>query len=147
MSVDCVFSEVNGWVLVVHSKNPPSVEEWAALLEFYKTSPLALKGVLVYTEGGALSAFQRKQLRDVFTTGGRELPATAILTDSTLVRLGITAFGLFIRGKIRAFELHNPAEALRYLGVPAHEYAVILREVRGLARQINARTPISYHVG
>jgi hypothetical protein len=142
--MDCAFGELDGWVLVVHTEKPPSTTEWSALLSFYQKNLGGIRGILVFTAGGAISAFQRKQLRDVFGLDGRHLPRTAILTESALARLGIAAFNLFISNKIRGFSYQEIIAAMEYLSVPVSSRQPLLGKLEELTSMIGTRTPNYY---
>jgi hypothetical protein len=104
----------NVW-LFVHTKENPSDEEWAALMDRY-AAPETNQHVrtLVYSEGGAPNALQRARLKQL--QGGVAVPI-AVLTSSQLVRAAVTAIGWF-NDRVRTFSPHEMEEALTFLEIP-----------------------------
>jgi hypothetical protein len=144
MPTNCTFGRFDDFALVVHNATAPTTAEWDALIEYYKSFQPQIKGILVTTQGGSPSAVQRKQLRELFDPEKTPLPPTAILTNSALARVTITAFNLYFNNKMKAIDPSFPAEALLYLKIPKPLYAAVLQKLGELALSIGVQPLPSY---
>jgi hypothetical protein len=126
-------------LLLAQTKAPPSPGEWGSLLAGMRKP---YRGALVYTEGGAPSALQRKQLRDTVFRDG-DIPPSAILTDSTVVRAAMTALNLFLGGRIKAFPYEEIEAGLRYIGAPEAQWPSLKQALAELRREIGLERPTS----
>lgn len=76
---------------------------------------------LVHTEGGSPSALQRKQLREFVERHGAM--RGAILTESVIARMAITAINLFSKGLSTPFAPSAIDDALVHLQTPKKDWA------------------------
>ncbi len=106
--VDSFLVEVFGAEAVVDT-------EWGKLVAEIAQRRDRLRGVLVVTAGGTPSVSQRAELTGALQ--GSSVPA-AILNDSRLVRIALTAINYFVRGQARQFSPDQLDAALLYLMVP-----------------------------
>ncbi len=107
-----------GLIILVHGADPPTDLEWALYVrEFLKHNPRGLRN-LVYTDGGAPSGAQRKQVNDFLK--GQPSPAV-VVTGSYMVR-----------GVVNALKLDfNPAGARLRAGGGCRRHALSRRPRRG----------------
>lgn len=120
-------------LLMVHSAEAPSEQEWDAMLaQLQKQFPAR---VLVFTDGGGPTTLQRGRLNDALV--GKPVKA-AIVTSSQIVRGIVTALAWFNPG-IKAFSPVRAPAALDYLGVPVEQRAALMRQVPRLAKELDAR--------
>ncbi|MCK6589854.1 MAG: hypothetical protein L6Q76_19960 [Polyangiaceae bacterium] len=118
------YDSINSFVVVVHTKAPPTDEEWNEYIEFNRANGVE-RGIvtryLVVTEGGAPTARQRKLLHDALSPLLEQYPnviRSAIVTPSTFVRGVANAMGL-VNPIIRGFSPNEMQKAYAYLGVPS----------------------------
>jgi hypothetical protein len=108
-------------VVLVHGNAPPTDAEWAEYLRVYQDANLLQRGCsIVFTEGGAPTADQRRSLQRY--TEKAPFP-TAVLTSHALVRIVISGVSWFNPG-IRAFGPADIAPALLFLKSVATEASV-----------------------
>jgi hypothetical protein len=125
-----------GLIIVVHPRTAPSDQEWDAYLtEYVKYDPEKLL-TLVFTDGGAPSAGQRKAVNDMLQ--GRTTRA-AVVTKSPLVRGVVSALGWF-NPKIKSFPPSNIDGAMRYLGLQSSEFAQVRIQLRLLREKFGTTT-------
>jgi hypothetical protein len=109
---------VGDFVVEVCGEGEISRAEWGALLADLGRNRARLRGVLVETKGGAPTASQREELRVVLEQGTPLL--AAILTDSKVARLALTALNYFLtqEARPRPFAPQDLDDALEYLQMP-----------------------------
>jgi hypothetical protein len=115
---------------LVHSKDNPTDEEWAAYLVDARTWRDKIDGFLVVTEGGGPNSLQRGEMNDALEAekrGGK----TAVVTLSRIARGIVTALSWFNPG-IKAFSTINVPAALDYLNVPKSDQDNLLAELKRL---------------
>lgn len=129
----------NVW-LFVHTKESPSDEEWAALIDGYAASDTNHHvRTLVYSEGGAPNALQRARLKQ--RQGGVAVPI-AVLTPSSFVRAAVTAIGWF-NDRVRTFSPHEIEEALTFLEIPLGKRERLRIEMAELQQEVLMSGPVS----
>jgi hypothetical protein len=111
----------------------PTEQDHRDSIQFFRNLDFARVKILAITEGGAPSTVQRKDFNDALK--GRQIPL-ALVTDSTLVRGAVTAYGWFNKN-IRPFPRANLEDALAYLGVPEAKYEKHIRAVAALREEVN----------
>lgn len=118
------YDSINSFVVVVHTKAPPTDEEWDEYIEFNRANGVE-RGVitryLVVTEGGAPTAAQRKLFHDAVTPLLQKYPnvlRTAVVTPSTFVRGVMSALSL-VNPIFRGFSPNEINDAYEYLSVPS----------------------------
>jgi hypothetical protein len=122
------YARVEGVFIVVHSRTPPTDEEWNASLH---DIPHAEPGrpwvpVLVRAETGP-NVMQRARLN--LAMRGRRI-RTACLSDSEFVRGIIMALQWMGAQDTRGFELTAVDDALEHLGVPPEHRPAVLEALR-----------------
>jgi hypothetical protein len=117
-----VFAIIGQYTVAVHTRKPPSDEEWAEYLTAH--APLIEKGVsmrvLIVTEGGAPTAVQRMKMNEMVAEWIKVNPdcvRSAIITSSAFVRGVVTAISWF-RPIARAFSHDHMDQAFSYLEIP-----------------------------
>lgn len=124
-----VFATLGQVTVALHTKNPPSDEEWEEYLnahQRYFERGMSMR-FLILTEGGAPTATQRMRMNEVVADWMRKNPdcvRTAIITHSSFVRGVVTAIGWF-RPIARAFAPDHIQQALAYLDVPESQMVEI----------------------
>jgi hypothetical protein len=117
----------------VHTIQPPSQEEWDAMLKDLSAHQATL--AVVHTEGGSPSAFQRKQLRDISEQIG--LTRSVVLTSSAVARAVVTTFNLFSKGFASAFSPKQIDNALTYLEIAPNQWPAIKKEIVSRKRELS----------
>lgn len=120
--------------LVMHTKDNPTDEEWAAYLEFTKKNLQNLKRNLILTEGGGPNTMQRGTLNDLLEAQDFK-PKISIVTLSRLVRGIVTALSWF-NPNIKAFSTIQIPAALEYLDIPKPEHETVTKEIRSLRQKL-----------
>jgi hypothetical protein len=119
MAQNMYFRFIGRIFLAIHTHQAPSDAEWGAALA--EMGPfLAASGrqcTLVFTDGGAPSAAQRKNLREVL--GGRDL-LIAVLSGALLPRFVNASIALFNKS-IRSFSPDEFPQARDYLRLDGSE--------------------------
>jgi hypothetical protein len=133
MSKNMIGRLVGNFYVGVHTKHPPDQNEWE--LMFSDMGQGKPRGALFHTDGGAPSAFQRKQLRDFVVTYPHPLKG-AILTDSVIARMAITAINLFTKGLSTPFAPYEIDAALTHLGVPKELWPEMKRVLAELKKEL-----------
>jgi hypothetical protein len=101
------------FVVVAHGSLAPSVAEWNALLDTYRSLPsLSDARALVFTEGGAPNAAQRADLRAVF--GSIDMPI-AVITDSIIARAAGMAIS-WLNPSLRMFPPRDLDRGFEHIG-------------------------------
>ncbi|EDM79236.1 hypothetical protein PPSIR1_03828 [Plesiocystis pacifica SIR-1] len=111
-------------VVIVHTDEPPSDEDWDAHLELLVSLAGAVDRVLVYTGGAGPSVAQRRRTNEAFVRAGGT-GVSAILTPSRMVRGIVKAFSWAMQGQMRAFAPSEFRRAVDFLGVPADDIAPV----------------------
>lgn len=115
-------------VIMVHSKANPLDTELCAYFDELRTKDVSSIRVLVFTDGGGLSASQRKELNEVLN--GRQ-QMCAVISNDNLVRGVVTALSWFNRG-IKSFPTNATKDAFTYLRIPEREHEKVWIEIRAL---------------
>jgi hypothetical protein len=133
---EMVQSFVGDLMILVHTSRPPSTDEWATYISTISKLDPAKFQTLVFTDGGAPSSTQRKEVTEAL--GGRASRG-AIVSASMLVRGVVTALSWF-NPLIRAFSPDEVADALQYLCVPRDEEPRVWAEVQRLREQLGGES-------
>jgi hypothetical protein len=136
MSKNYAFQISDRFMIAVHNTLNAPTPDWNNYIEAILLSPVVVAGFLVYTEGGAPSAIQRKQLRDALIQRGNHTQPAGILTESIIARTAITALNLFLGGTVKAVPPHNIDEALTYIKAPPELWPQLKKTLDELKREI-----------
>jgi hypothetical protein len=121
-----------GLMLLVHTDRPPTDAEWEPYYdELIKHDPDQLRS-LAFTDGGAPSGAQRKQVNDFLK--GRASRA-AVVSPSTMVRGVVTALSWF-NSQMKVYSPKEVDAALQYLGVSADELPLVRVEIQLLRKKL-----------
>ena len=101
-------------MIVVHTGQAPSDEEWTRYVAAVERMDPEKLRTIVFTDGGAPNLEQREAINRAL--GGKTSPG-AVVSNSMLVRGAVTALSWF-NPKIKAFSPSGTAAAFAYLGVP-----------------------------
>ena len=82
---------VDSTILVYHTKEKPSDDEWEVFVEAIRTARPGMNTLVVAPDGGGPNAPQRKRMAQAFAAQVERIPA-AVLLNSLLQRGLITAF-------------------------------------------------------
>jgi hypothetical protein len=132
MSRNFVWRIVGNVHVDVMTKEAPTFTEWEEMTAEFQQQSSQIRALLVYTEGGAPNAIQRKRLRDTQT----QMPKAALLTNSIVARMAMTAVNLFFKDTFRAFTPQEIDEALRYLAIPPADWPEIKKALGELREQL-----------
>jgi hypothetical protein len=132
---------VDDFMVEVVSDGEIGKADWRLFLSDLAGGRARLKGVLVLTKGGVPSAPQRAELRAVLEKGSP--PLAAILTDSQLVRMALTALNYFLEReeRPRPFAPHQLDDALEYLRMPPALWPECRNAIEEMQRELGALTP------
>jgi hypothetical protein len=126
-----------GLMILVHSRGSPSDQEWDGYLaEMTKHDPEKLL-TLVFTDGGAPSAGQRKVVND-FLEG--RTSRCAVITKSPIGRGVVSALSWF-NPKIKAFPPNAIDDAMRYLGLQTVQFPAVRHQLKVLRDRFGT-TPV-----
>jgi hypothetical protein len=90
---------------------------------------------------GGLNSKQRGRIADFWKKAGRKPPPTALLTDSAVARHVATAITWLLGAPLKAFETHEVAQAVSYLGAKATS-AEISRTLNSLHAALEAKSKL-----
>ena len=121
-------------MILVHTAHAPNETEWKEYIEAVRASDLDKLKTLVFTDGGAPNAAQRKSVNEVLD--GKTSPG-AIVSHSMLVRGVVSALSWF-NPKIKAFSPENTDAAFRYLGLPDEQAPAVWTVVHRLREKLGA---------
>jgi hypothetical protein len=120
-----MFPRVVGRIFIaIHTKTPPSDQEWDHSLRLINDD-IANACTIVFTDGGAPNAAQRKRLSE--SPRGRS--PVAVLSDSLIPRFVNASIALFNKS-IRSYTSKDFEEACQYLNFTAEEKAQVLNVLR-----------------
>lgn len=122
-----------GLLLLAHTNRPPNDTEWGwYIAELAKHDPRQLRS-LTFTDGGAPSGAQRKQVND-YLAGQASL--CAVISSSTMVRGVVSALGWF-NSQIKVYAPRDLDAALRHLEVTSDEAPLVRREIQLLRTRLD----------
>jgi hypothetical protein len=132
---------VNGVVLLAQTGEHPSPDDWEEVVRIIRsTHGLKPKAVIISSEGGAPTAVQRQELRDVLSrieTSVERMPKMVLLTDSNAALFAVSTLRLFLRHYPVPYKPADWPRAAMYLGLSPDEmsfYVAKLRELRSTIR-------------
>jgi hypothetical protein len=114
--------------VVVYGAEDPSDGEWRGYLDLVERHGIRRTMQLIYTEGGAPTAAQRRALNQLIA--GHTVPV-AVISARAGVRWTVTVLSWFNR-RIRAFPPVGFRDALAYLEIPVSRTGLIAREIHEL---------------
>jgi hypothetical protein len=125
-----------GLMILVHTSRPPSDAEWETYFaQASKQDPRRLKN-LVFTDGGAPSSAQRKQVNDWLA--GQPTRA-CVITASPLARGAVKALSWF-NPQLTALAPDKLEAAFEYLGVRPEDRAHVRTEIKLLRVKLGSET-------
>lgn len=132
------FAAVDDLLVLCHSHAHPSDSEWDTWLETERQRKH--RALLVVTQGGAPNARQRARVAEVLGEMAGPNPPVALVTDSGLNRLLMSAFTWLLghHHRMKAFAPNAVSEAVEWTGAkapPERVNAVIERLQTSLARR------------
>ncbi len=110
--------------VVVHGSTAPTDAEWQSYVDDLVAWVPGLIGCLIFSEGGAPGAGQRRLVRDRLAPLGRLDARYAVLSNSLLVRGVVNALSLF-SSHIRSFPLEAINDAVTHIGGALHSEALL----------------------
>jgi hypothetical protein len=125
--------------LVLHSEQPPSVHEWDAMLKGLEADILGgrIKGVFVYTVGGAPSPTQRKGLTELYNRCPKP-PQVAVVSPKMAIRAVVTVINWFQRDPThRVFAPNEVGAALEFMGVAPSRRSALEAAVQAGMKRLN----------
>lgn len=126
------FKVAGGLFLIVHTKDPPTDDEWTSYVKLVDKQGAEPLPQIVFTEGGGPSAKQRRDFTEMLN--GRKIPVV-VLTDSTMIRGIVTAISWF-NDKLKTFPPVQIKDAFRYLRVPESAWPQIEDELGKLRKEL-----------
>lgn len=128
--------EVPGAVMVVvHTDEPPTDEDWDAYLDAVARSP-GIRGILIYSLRVGPSAPQRARSVEATKSAQTDLKM-AIMTGSRLTQGVVTALSWALGNNIRAFSSRDFDKAVAYLELTTDERLTTKVLLKQLARMAN----------
>ena len=119
-------------LIVVFGILDPTDADWRGFLKLIKSHGIIKTQHLIYTDGGAPSVEQYRDLRALIA--GRIVP-TAVVCDSFRVRAGLVTLSLFT-SSVKPFPPSGVAEALRFLEIPMIRFDLVMRELQKLRAEV-----------
>jgi hypothetical protein len=132
-------------MLLVHTKLPPSKEEWAAymaeatIMDQSVNGDLTNAGILVFTDGGAPNTVQRTEINTWLH--GRRI-RTGVICASAFIRGVVTALN-WLNKDIKAFAPHEWKEAMAHVGLADVEHTGVRADVTRLAADVGGCNTVS----
>ncbi len=122
-----------GLLILAHTERAPNDAEWDRyMMELYKHDPRQLRS-LNFTDGGAPSDEQRKQINDYL--GGCE-SLCAVVTPSATVRVIVNRLALF-NTQIKGFSPRELDAALAHVRVSSSEAPLVRREIQLVRKMLD----------
>jgi hypothetical protein len=121
-------------VVLAHAAGNPSDAEWQLYIKDIDRWISELAGILVVTEGGALTSGQRRELNDIFARAGQKSFRVAVLSRNLLARGIVNALSLWNPG-IRMFKPEAVDQALAHIGA-SFDGPAVLAEVDRLRQRL-----------
>jgi hypothetical protein len=122
---------VGSLYLAIHTKTPPSDKEWDDFLLQMPPPPHYVRA-LVFTDGGAPSAAQRKRLSE--STAGRDIQ-TAVLSHALLPRFVNASISLFIKS-MRSFNPEEFPQAIEYLKITKEDQHLLMPVIAAAQKEL-----------
>lgn len=129
------YSFVREVIVYVGAEVSPSREDWSRYMDFIRRWKQHGSKSLVYEQGGAPDAVQRRQMHE--TTGDVQ-NTVAVLTASVVGR-GIVGLLSWVRPGYRAFVPHDEIGAIMHLGLRGRAADEVLAELAVLRRRLRDR--------
>jgi hypothetical protein len=126
------FKLIGHYLICAYNALPPSDADGRIALDVFRSLDLDKVKVLTFTQGGAPTAKQRKDINDVLN--GRQL-TTAVVSDAILIRGVVTAFSWF-NTKIKAFPSSALEDAFQYLEIPTSRWSVFTEEAAKVQAEV-----------
>jgi len=111
------FEEVSGYFVVAQGQRPATATQWAELCGALARARQQVRGLLVYSAGGAPDVHQRSELARIHQ---RSPFRVAVLSDSAVVRGAITALR-WLDVEAKSFPPNDGDLALDWLFAPENE--------------------------
>lgn len=130
----------------LHTKQPPSDEEWEHGMAQTEAIGLQKVAYLVVTDGGGPNAAHRARFQQVV---GKDLFPVAVLSDDRLARGIVTAISWF-NSAIKAFRPRDLTGALAHVGVDqAHAQRILekLQEMQGKVPRVSTLDLVLHAAG
>jgi hypothetical protein len=128
-----VWRWVDGYLIEVAGSSSFTQDEWRELMAEIAKLRMDLRGVLVASGSASPSATQRAQLKQALQ--GATVQA-AVLSNSALVRVALTAINFFVQGRARFFAPDQLEPALTYLKVPELLWSKVRQTIAGLKAEL-----------
>lgn len=129
------YAEWEHIVIVAFGARPPPREEWTAYAEFLRKAAGRRQRGLLFSEGGSLEPYQRKEADQILGPHRERDRRLAVVSGSTFTRGFVKALALF-DPSYRAFAPAQLDEALAHLEVPRGGWADVRRVAEGLVAQV-----------
>jgi hypothetical protein len=119
-------------IVMLHTVKTPPQDEWDRYLDELRRYDVSQLGLLVFTDGGAPNARQRKGLNDVL---GKRVFLRAVVTNSSAVRKIVTAIGWFSAG-VKSFAPGEMDAAIAHLGWTTADLASMRQALAAMRREL-----------
>lgn len=126
-------------VIAIHNKDQADSESWAQWMELIRglateyNGELSKVSTLVVSDGGTPGSAQRALASEVIA-GARSPPSTAIISDSTAIRLMVRALAIFDY-KMRVFSPGEFREALISCNVSKSDQAAVFGQIERVTQE------------
>lgn len=129
------FEKSGQTLLIVHTSEAPSDEDWDAWLARMAQADYA--NILIVSRGGGPTAAQRRKTNKFWL--GKKVPKFALVTTSRFVIGIVKAFNWFLDDQLKPFHPDDLERAFDYIEVPAHERDALRRAAELLGKQLEQR--------
>ncbi|MFT3774544.1 MAG: hypothetical protein QM820_55005 [Minicystis sp.] len=128
---------VDDCVVLVHSKRPPTADEWKLYMELLERNRTLVRRLCVFSEGAGPSAAQRQQVSDLVKTKYTKPIITAVVTPDPIARGIGTAIG-WIYSDIKIFAPDRIDDAFKFLSLSEKQTLGVRRAIAGLRSKLSA---------
>lgn len=122
-------------MVTIHTAYAPSDADWKAYLNALGSKDVESVRSIVFTDGGAPSSKQRKELNELL--GGRQVRGI-VVSNSMAVRGVVTALSWF-NPKIKAFAPDEFRQGLRYLEINSTEEAAVWEVIEDVLSRLSTQ--------
>lgn len=130
----------SGLYLCVHNEHTPDDLEWLAMVDELSQKADQIRGVLVYTVGGAPTARQRKQVGEMWARYVNN-PPTAVIMRGFLLAV-ISALNWFLKNPIHAFPPSDLERALDFVKAHGEQRSELLQQLERICLQLRVPLPV-----
>jgi hypothetical protein len=131
--VDMVHEVFGDFLLVLHTDNLPSDDEWRSYINSIAKMPTRVRQ-LVFTDGGGPTSKQRAELNEVLRS---KLNTGSVISSNRMIRYVVAAVNWLGAHNVRSFAPNELKNAMQYIGVTDEEVPRLLTRLAALAVKLS----------